>query len=247
MKRIAILVPAFQVLPWKPVFVNQLKVALQDLESRWALKPALIFVDDGSDQPGTRLEDHRPILAALDCQVLGAKHSLNRGQGAAIQTALDIALLPPVCADYFVTLDSDGQHDPADIAGLFATLVEKNLNIVFGNRFDPERLAKSGIPFKRRLLLRTATLVERLTTGLDLQDAHNGFRLFDRLAAEKIRITQDRMAHATEIKVRSHRARLRYGEAPVTITYTEESLGAGQRNTDAVKILVDLAEGWWFR
>ena len=44
------------------------------------------------------------------------EHLANRGQGAALQTGIDYAVLKG--ADAIVTFDSDGQHDPADIPEL---------------------------------------------------------------------------------------------------------------------------------
>jgi hypothetical protein len=49
------------------------------------------------------------------------------------------------------------------------------------------------------MLLRLAVLFIRLTTGLKVTDAHNGLRVFTRAAAGKIKITQNRMAHASEL------------------------------------------------
>jgi len=102
---------------------------------------------------------------------------------------------------------------------------------------------KSDIPPLRRLLLKSALIFTRLTTGLRITDTHNGFRAFSRGAAEKIHITQDKMAHASEILERIAQSGLKYKEVPVTIKYTEYSLGKGQKLGDFIKILKDLFWG----
>jgi len=111
--------------------------------------------------------------------------------------------------------------------------------VVLGSRFlDPASVAQ--VPPGRRLLLRAATRVARLTTGLDLTDAHNGLRAFSRAALTVLRLEQDRMAHASEIQAEIARNRLRCIERSVHVRYTEYSLAKGQRLVDAVSILWDL-------
>ena len=51
----------------------------------------------------------------------------------------------------------------------------------------------------RRIMLRLAVVFTRLHSGLAVSDTHNGLRLFTRAAALRLRITQPRMAHASEI------------------------------------------------
>ncbi len=246
-QRIAFLIPAFHVHPWLPTFVERLNSAFDRLRDEAGLEPVLVFVDDGSSRTGTTLDCHLSPLKGLSAEVACTRHPINRGQGAAIQTALEIARSSRVNASYFATFDSDGQHDPQDVVTMVSELRQRSLNIVFGNRFEAARSGGTGIPVLRWLLLRLASAFERTVTGLRLTDAHNGLRVFDRAAADKIELYQDRMAHATEFKAIVSRHSLRYGEVPVTITYSEESLSSGQRNSDALRVLVELLRGWWFR
>jgi hypothetical protein len=65
--------------------------------------------------------------------------------------------------------------------------------------------------------------------------------------ARKLKIMQNRMAHASEIINGIARFRLRYREVPVTIRYSEYSLSKGQKLTGSVNILVELLVGWLVR
>lgn len=76
-------------------------------------------------------------------------------------------------------------------------------------------------------------IFSRLSTGVRLTDVHNGLRLFTRAAAQRIRIRQNRMAHASEIIHRIGELGLKVAEAPVTIVYSEYSLRKGQRASNA--------------
>jgi len=115
---------------------------------------------------------------------------------------------------------------------------------VLGSRFlgQPE-----GLPRVRLMALKTAVLFTKATSGLQLTDAHNGLRAMTAAAARKLEITQDRMAHASEIINRIARLELKYREVPVTIRYSEYSLRKGQKVSGSVGILVDLLVGWLSR
>ncbi len=187
----------------------------------------VVVVDDGSR------DETAAIARAAGAAVI--RHPFNLGQGAALQTGIDHALMQG--AEIVVTFDADGQHRVADIPRLTDALAEENADFALGSRF----LGRSpSLPPMRRLLLMAATLFTRLTTGLELTDTHNGLRAMTRRGAEAIRLRQNRMAHASELISQIGRSGLRYVERPVTIEYTSYSLAKGQRMSDAVLILVDL-------
>ncbi|MFY7698494.1 MAG: glycosyltransferase family 2 protein [Legionella sp.] len=109
----------------------------------------IIFVDDGSTD-GTTARLTELLSAHTNVQVLC--HKKNYGQSAALLTgarAARHALL--------VTLDGDGQNDPADIPKLVMKLADNN-TVVLGNRKNRDdsqlrRLSsKIGNSIRRRLL-----------------------------------------------------------------------------------------------
>ena len=187
----------------------------------------VVVVDDGSSDATAE------IAARAGAEVL--KHPINLGQGAALQTGIDYAVLRG--ASHVVTFDADGQHRAEDIAVLLAALSPRDADFALGSRF---RGAAVDLPPLRRLMLRAATVFTRLTTGLDVSDAHNGLRAMTRRGAERIRLRQNRMAHASEILHQIAASGLGYVEVPVTIRYSRYSLAKGQRASEFVVILLDL-------
>jgi glycosyltransferase involved in cell wall biosynthesis len=190
----------------------------------------VVVVDDGS-RDGT----------AEAAQAAGAhvvRHPVNLGQGAALQTGLDNALRRD--AQLIATFDADGQHRVQDVEAMRDRLLREDVDVVLGSRFLG---SAENIPPLRRLVLRAAVLFTRLTTGLPLTDAHNGLRVLTRDAALRIRLTQNRMAHASEILAQIARQRLRFVEHPITILYTDYSRAKGQRLGNAVNILSELLLG----
>lgn len=189
--------------------------------------PNIVVVDDGSSD--NTAEGARSAGAHV------VRHAINLGQGAALGTGIRYALLKG--ADHMVTFDADGQHQPGDIGVLLKTAREHRADVVLGSRFLRQ---ESNVPQGRRWLLKLATAYTRFTTGLALTDAHNGFRLFNRKAAEQLRIRQNRMAHASELLDWLGSSGLRVVEAPVNIVYTDYSLAKGQSFLSSFDILWDL-------
>jgi glycosyltransferase involved in cell wall biosynthesis len=187
----------------------------------------VLVVDDGSTDGTAHIAGHAGV------EVLS--HPINLGQGAALQTGIDYALLRG--ASHVVTFDADGQHRPEDIAALLTALAANDADFALGSRF---RGGAIDLPALRRLMLRAATWFTRLTTGLDITDVHNGLRAMTRRGAGRLRLRQNRMAHASEILHQIAASGLRYVEAPVTIQYSRYSLAKGQRASEFVVILLDL-------
>ncbi len=186
----------------------------------------VVVVDDGSVDETSSTSD------GLTTTVL--RHVCNLGQGAAIQTGIDYALRQPETR-YVVTFDADGQHDANDIAQLLAPLEGGEFDVALGSRFVPGGSAVD-IPEVRRRALRLATMVTRVSTGLALTDTHNGLRALTARAASQMAISQNRMAHGSQILSQIAALGLRYCEVPVTVTYTSESLAKGQSLTNIVNI-----------
>lgn len=190
----------------------------------------VVVVDDGSQPP---LEK---CALGDDGAVTVLRHEINRGQGAALQTGMEFAVRcgAAVCVHF----DADGQHDASDVPALLAAL-DSGCDVALGSRFmRPADIA--AIPPQRRLLLRIARIVNGLLTGLWLSDAHNGFRALNRNALAKIQLTEDRMAHASQILAQIRGSRLRWMEVPTHVAYSAYSVAKGQRCGNAVNILVDL-------
>jgi polyprenyl-phospho-N-acetylgalactosaminyl synthase len=187
----------------------------------------IMVVDDGSTDATAEVAGRAGAIVV--------RHPINLGQGAALQTGMTYALMQR--ADAIVTFDADGQHRADDIAGLLDALAAHGADFALGSRFLGET---RNIPTSRRLLLQLAIWFTRVTTGLEVTDAHNGLRAMTRRGASRIKLRQNRMAHASEILDQIARSGLKYVEVPVTIEYSAYSRGKGQRSSAAVNILLDL-------
>ena len=183
----------------------------------------IVVVDDGSKDNGYE-------VVKKNTDVIVARHIINRGQGAALQTAMEIAIEKG--AKYIVHFDSDGQHDVKDIDRMLDTLINGKYDIVLGSRF----LQKNDIPLKKRLLLKAGILFTYLLSHIWLTDVHNGIRAMTIRTAQKLNIQHDRMEHASEILDKIKVLNLKYTEVPVTIHYTEYSMSKGQSIFNSISI-----------
>nr|WP_277628109.1 glycosyltransferase family 2 protein [Arsenicicoccus dermatophilus] len=195
--------------------------------------PNVVCVDDGSKDDSAR--------RALAAGARLVQHPINMGQGAALQTGFEFAVTDPGMR-YVVTFDADGQHQVDDVLQMLDRIRRDDLDVVFGSRFLDERTRPSAL---KRLVLRAAVAYTNLSTGTRLTDAHNGLRVLSRPVVERIDLTQNRMAHASEIVAQIGAMRLdgrpaRYAEEPVHILYTDYSLAKGQSLWNSVNILVEL-------
>jgi len=188
----------------------------------------VIVVDDGSK------DNSKKQLSSLPISYL--RHRTNMGQGAALQTGIEYAKRKG--ARYFVTFDADGQHDSKDIAGMIKILIENKSDIVFGSRFLPG--SQTNISGARSFVLNVARYVNYLVSGILLSDAYNGLRIFNAKAADLLKITENKMAHATEIQMLVAKNKLSYSEFPTNIQYNEYTKRKGLRNIDGLKIVFEI-------
>ncbi|HEV7147306.1 MAG TPA: glycosyltransferase family 2 protein [Pedococcus sp.] len=195
--------------------------------------PKVVCIDDGSS------DDSAAIAEAAGARVV--RHPVNLGQGAALQTGFEYVLGDPEMR-YVVTFDADGQHQLEDVVVMVERIRQGDVDVVFGSRFLDERTQPSAL---KRLVLRLAVVYTNLTTKTTLTDAHNGLRVLSREVVERIDITQNRMAHASELvgqigAMRIDGRAVTYAEEPVHILYSDYSRSKGQSLWNAVNILAEL-------
>lgn len=125
----------------------------------------IIVVDDAST------DNTRCIAEAKGATVLGLIEPL--GSWGATQTGLRYAVRKGYA--FVITLDADGQHNPADIPQLLAPLISGKANVAIGT-----------CPERGSLLRRFAWQWIKSTSGVDLIDITSGFRAYDRLALRRV-------------------------------------------------------------
>ena len=133
--------------------------------------PNILVVNDGS-------KDKTAILAK-EAGATVLSHETNKGKGTAFKTGFRYILENGFNAA--ITLDGDGQHDPADIPGLLNKLYKDNYSMVVGARnFDSKE-----VPRKRRIGNKTDSWVHSVGLGQRIEDPQCGYRIFTKQVIEK--------------------------------------------------------------
>ena len=194
----------------------------------------IIVVDDGSKD--------MTYSVAKKAGVRVLRHLVNRGQGAALRTGIDYALLKG--ADIIVTFDADGQHNVNDLKAMIAPVAKGEVDITLGSRFLGK---KSNVSLCKAMMLKGGALIFRIMYGIRLSDSHNGLRAMSAKTARLLDITSDKMEHASEIPEKIAKKKIRYKEIPVNIKYTDYSIADGQTSLAAFKIFFRMIMRWFVR
>jgi glycosyltransferase involved in cell wall biosynthesis len=163
----------------------------------------LIVVDDGSAD-----DTHGVAIACCDRVV---RFRANRGKGAALRAGFDVAHAEGASA--VLTIDADGQHDPARAPALLAALASADL--VIGARAR----TRGTMPLGRRVTNALASAAVGAIVGVDVPDAQSGYRAFRRDVLCAVQATGDRYEYETEFLIAAVRAGYRITSVGVPTRY----------------------------
>jgi glycosyltransferase involved in cell wall biosynthesis len=166
----------------------------------------IIVVDDGS-KDGTN-------KVVSDLRVCGVRHPQNMGKGFTLRHGFNIARKKNL--KKILTLDADGQHRTAEVKN-FMKLVD-NCDLIIGTR----RYELAQMPFLRKIVNRTVSLVVSLLSKKYIPDAQCGFRYLDLKIFDKVKLETKNFQVESEMVVKAIQNRYRVGFVPVTTLYNSE-------------------------
>ncbi len=194
--RYCVIIPAFQAAKTIGELVHRVK----------ALGLTVVVVDDGS----------RDQTAAIAAQqgALVISHLRNQGKGAALRTGFDYALRGQF--DGLITMDSDGQHDPAEIAHLIRAGEVQHAAIVLGNRMSNGAVMP---PIRRRTNQLMSHIISRVARQL-IPDTQCGFRLIRKEVLHDVPLHAKRFEIETELLLAAAAKRWKIISVPVRSIYS---------------------------
>jgi len=178
--------------------------------------PEILIVNDGSTDGTAQLLDGEPGLIRID-------HPQNRGYGAALISAFEFAIARRY--DVLITMDCDGQHEPARIPVLLEAI--HDCDIVSGSRYLRDFRQDTPAPTDRRFINASITREINARYGLNITDAFCGFKAYRRDALEKLRINENGWGMPLQLWVQSARQRLRVKEIGVPRLYLDPNRAFG--------------------
>ncbi len=128
----------------------------------------VLVVDDGS------ADDTVPLAEEAGATVL--RQQPNQGKGAALRAGFRWAL--DAGYDAVITLDADGQHDPAEIPAFVDAFTVQSADLVIGERTFAQ------MPFPRNLSNTIGRWLFSWALGQPVRDNQSGYRLLSRRMME---------------------------------------------------------------
>ncbi len=133
---------------------------------QYASGQEVIVVNDGST------DDTTAILAGYGAKVRVLDNVVNRGKGFSLRKAFAEAIRLGFANA--ITIDSDGQHLPADIPLFIQAAIENPGALLMGSR----NMQQEGVPGKSSFGNKFSNFWFKFETGLTLPDTQTGFRLY---------------------------------------------------------------------
>ncbi len=200
--RFAVIIPAYN---------HEQRVA-DVVRSSLALGYPVIVVDDGST-------DSTAEKVAGIAGVTLIRHGENRGKGAALKSGFAAAVS---LADWAITIDADGQHDPDNAVNLIGAIPPESLRsarrpIVIGAR---ENMTGDDVPWTSRFGRGFSNFWVRASGGPPVTDSQSGFRIYPLPQTMEINIHADRFQFEVEVLAKAGWNGFPVIEAPVSVSYT---------------------------
>jgi glycosyltransferase involved in cell wall biosynthesis len=149
------------------------------------------------------------------------------GKGAALKKGL-IECSKHNNVDIVITLDADGQHDPADIPRIVKPIENGEADIVIGSRYMQNA---DEIPKFRRIGLSTINYLNRVFMKSTINDSQSGFRAYKKNVLSIISSYDSRgYGVETEQLAAAQSHGLRIVEVPINIKYSG-LLNTSKRNS----------------
>ena len=193
-----------------PAFNEEKTIARVVLDAQ-KYSDIVVVCDDGSgDLTGEIAERLGAVVVS---------HQKNSGYGAALQSLFKRA--KELNADVLVTLDSDGQHDPAEIPRLVKPLEEGAAEVVLGSRFI-DKNGSADMPSYRQLGVKVITKLSNGSGKNAVSDSQSGFRAYSKKAIEQLSdLSENGMSASIELIRAVRKSGLKICEVPISCKYSD--------------------------
>ena len=175
----------------------------------------ILVVDDGSRESCQKIFEI--VEQIKECTLL--RHSVNKGKGAALKTAIHYFIKNKKDRAVVVTVDADGQHLVKDIEAVSKAALESK-KVIFGVR----NFSNPDVPARSKLGNQITATIFRLFFGMKLRDTQTGLRAFPQEYLEEMLVVEgDRYEYETNVLLYMNRLRIPFEQVDITTVYIEEN------------------------
>lgn len=203
-QKLSIIIPCYN----EGLFIQPLLDKILSIELLDPVSKEIIIVDDASTDNSTSIINRYTDLYP---KIILIKHSVNKGKGACIKSAIKKAT-----GDIIIIQDADLEYNPKDYNKLLLPILEGYADVVYGSRFAGGE-ARRVLFFFHSIGNKFLTFISNLFTGLNLTDMETGYKMFKANVLEKISLKENRFGFEPEITAKiSHLKNIRIYEVGVS-------------------------------
>jgi glycosyltransferase involved in cell wall biosynthesis len=168
----------------------------------------VLVIDDGSSDDTSK-----------EAQMAGAtliRHITNKGKGFSLREGFDFVLKNKY--DAVLTIDGDGQHDPANIKDFIAVMRHYKAAIIIGNRMQKTK----NMPFVRFLTNKFMSFIISRICRQAIPDSQCGFRLISADVLNNLELSTDNFEIESEVLIKASRKNYQIKSVPIKTIYKGE-------------------------
>ncbi|SYZ73672.1 conserved hypothetical protein [Candidatus Zixiibacteriota bacterium] len=195
MKKILILIPAYNAARYLPELVSRIGAAVPGAHT--------LIINDGST------DSTAEVLAGM--KVLSLTNTPNMGKGYTLQRGFEYAIKEGY--DYVVTIDADLQHLPEELPSF--TNYGDRAGMVIGTR----DIRLKVMPFARWLTNNLTSMIISIFSGQRIRDSQSGYRMVATELLQKMKIRSIKYDYESEILFQAGALDMNIGEVPIATVY----------------------------
>jgi glycosyltransferase involved in cell wall biosynthesis len=191
----------------------------------------VVVIDDGS-------EDETAMVASQAGATI-VRHEINQGKGVALMTGFNQVFNQGFEAA--ITLDADGQHDPAEIPAFCEGFADDAGDLIIGRRNFRQ------MPFIRAFSNSFGSWLLTRVLGTPILDNQSGYRLYTRKLFNVIEPTSEGFEFEVEVIFQTVVKGYRLGWIPIRTIYGIDKVSYFHPLHDSIKFLTAVWKAWQYR
>jgi glycosyltransferase involved in cell wall biosynthesis len=178
---------------------------LFDRIEKMGLLDKVVVVNDGSKDNTVKICNNRGVTVL--------SNDRNGGKGSALKKGFKFMVENNV--EFFLTIDSDLQHDVKFIPEFIKKYEETGADIIVGNRLGDT----TTMPIERIFSNRTTSFIVSLIAGCKIPDSQSGYRLIRTEVVKDLFLVADKFEMESEILIKAGRKKFKIDSIPISALY----------------------------
>ena len=225
-KKLSVIIPVYNEKNTIGKLLNKIRQLDIDIE--------IIVVNDASTDGTKEVLEQKEFKDKIDKLV---HHDLNKGKGAAIQSAQ-----PLITGDMVIIQDADLEYDPNDYYTLVEPIVSGSFKVVYGSRVLGKNryLLKNFSSLIRIFFNHLLSIISNILNNQNLTDAHTCYKVFDSDLFKNINLKEKNFNFCPEITTKIGLKKIKIKELPISYQGRSYKEGKKIKYIDGIKAIITL-------